>query len=87
MRYIHLVPQEDEMNGLLRNQPPVVVMVVLFVMAMGLAYLGEHYLGLNRRSGDFGVGFMTGIGLGTVLNRPKRTRSANGPSVESDHLE
>ena len=42
------------MNGLLRNQPPVVVVVVLFVIGMGLAYLGEHYVGLDRRSGDFG---------------------------------
>lgn len=66
------------MNGLLRNQPPVVVVVVLFVIGMGLAYLGEHYVGLDRRSGDFGVGLMTGIGLGAVLNRPKRTRSASG---------
>ncbi len=77
------------MNGLLRNQPPVVMVVVAFLVGMGLAYVGEHFLGLDRRSGDFSVGLITGGALGAAFNRPKATRSpstsppVNGPRKSS----
>lgn len=73
------------MNGLLRNQPPIVMVVVAFVIGMGLVYVGEHFFGLDRRSGDFSVGLMTGCVLGAALNRPKVTRSPGASTAASDH--
>jgi len=75
------------MNGLLRNHPPVVVVLVNFVVGLGLAYVGEHYFGLDRGSGGFGVGLMTGVGLGAVLNRPKTTSSASEFPAPGDYVE